>query len=542
MKTMKVRIAYTLCLSIFLLNLGCATPELVHKPITLEKTVRRPPVVEKGEAKEEAPAYEVLKPPEFKRAKPEKGLPPAKPIDPGRLALAKGPVMINVEKMPLPDFVIHALGETLKVSFVMDQKVMDSREPITMRMTEAIPSEKALEIVLGLFEKYNLCMEEKAGALYILQKAPEAKQPFDIKVGQEIAESPAPILQVVPLRHIRPIEIEALVKELYKSGVQIRTYSRENVLLLYGQALQIKQIMEFIDAFDVPYFQNKRGAVLKLTYWQMDDFIKQLSQILEGMGFSIAKSSKEPGILFIPIKLLRSLVVFAPDDISLKYVFDWKERLDKPEIAGDGERVFTYIPKYSRASDLVKSVKTLYGIMPAQPSAPTTPTPPTTPAKTPAASQPSPTVIPGIKISSDDQKNIILIVSSPVEYKTILNLLEEIDTPPRQVLIEATIVEFTLTDQLKYGVEWFIRDTMLSGDNKGVQTISQLFDLSSGGPGFVYQFLADSAKVRVLITAFASDNKVNILSSPRLMVLDNQEATIQVGTDISIATSEVTSP
>jgi general secretion pathway protein D len=274
----------------------------------------------------------------------------------------------------------------------------------------------------------------------------------------------------------------------------------------------------------------------------MDDFIKQLSQILEGMGFSIAKSSKEPGILFIPIKLLRSLVVFAPDDISLKYVFDWKERLDKPEIAGDGERVFTYIPKYSRASDLVKSVKTLYGIMPAQPSAPTTPTPPTTPAKTPAASQPSPTVIPGIKISSDDQKNIILIVSSPVEYKTILNLLEEIDTPPRQVLIEATIAEFTLTDQLKYGVEWFIRDTMLSGDNKGVQTISQLFDLSSGGPGFVYQFLADSAKVRVLFTAFASDNKVNILSSPRLMVLDNQEATIQVGTDISIATSEVTSP
>ena len=497
--------------------------------------------MEKEEAKEEAPAFEVLKPPEFKRAKPEKRLPPAKPIDPGRLALAKGPVMINVEKMPLPDFVIHALGETLKVSFVMDQKVMDSKEPITMRMTEAMPSEKALEIVLGLFEKYNLYMEERAGALYILQKAPEARQPFDIRVGQEIAESPAPILQVVPLRYIKPIEIEALVKELYKSGVQIRPHPRENVLLLYGQALQIKQIMEFIEAFDVPYFQNKRAAVFKLTYWQMDDFIKQLSQILEGMGFSIAKSSREPGILFIPIKLLRSLLVFAPDDISLKYVLDWKERLDKPEIAGDGEKAFTYIPKYSRASDLVKSIKNLYGIMPAAPSAPTTPTTPTTPARTPPASQPTSTQIPGMKISSDDQKNIILIVSSPGEYKTLLNLLEEIDTPPRQVLIEATLAEFTLTDQLKYGVEWYIRDTMLSGDYKAVQTIQQIFGLSSGGPGFVYQFLTDAARFRALITAFASENKVNILSNPRLMVLDNQEATIQVGTDISIATSEVTS-
>ena len=213
-----------------LLSYGCASKGVVYKPVTSDKTVQKtptkveaPPAASTEEVKERAPGYEDLKPPEFKRPVPEKKLPSREPFDPKRLALTKDPVMINVEKMPLSDFIIYALGETLKVSFVMDQKVMENKEPITFSMPQAMPSDKALEIVLGLFEKYNLYIEEKAGALYILHKPPEPKQPFDIRIGREIPESPAQILQVVPLRYIRPPEIEQLVKDIYKTtGVQIR--------------------------------------------------------------------------------------------------------------------------------------------------------------------------------------------------------------------------------------------------------------------------------------------------------------------------------
>jgi general secretion pathway protein D len=544
MKKMKVRIAYYLILSVLLLNFGCATTKPAQKPATsgkerlVQKPVRKlekPQVAEAEEAKEKTIPPEFVSPPEFRRLAPPKKLPPSMPIDPSRLALSKGVVMINVEKMPLPDFIIYALGETLRVSFVMDQKVMDSREPITFSMKDAVPSEQALEMVLGIFEKYNLYVEEKAGALYIFQKLPEPKQPFDIKVGKEMAESPAPILQVVPLKHIKPADIEVLIKELYKTGVQIRPYPRENVLLLYGQAIQIKQIMELINTFDVPYLQDKKIAILKLTYWPIDDFIKQLSQILESLGFSIAKSPKEPGILFIPIKPLKSLMVIATDDKSLKYVLDWRERLDKPDTAGGEERPFTYIPKYSRASDLVKSIKNLYGIMPA---AQPTPTTSTAPGRAPAAQQPSSVTLTGLRISSDDQRNIIMIVSSPAEYKNILSLIEDLDVPPRQVLIEATVAEFTLTDDLSLGLEWRITSSMLSGTWKGTFNLGTTFGVPTG-PGLVYQFITDTQKFNTLINAYASENRVNILSNPRLVVLDNQEATIQVGTDVPIVTGEI---
>ena len=540
-KIMKTRIVWYLFLSILLISSGCATTKLAPKPATLEKETvvqkpaqaEKPPAVGTEETKEKVPAHEVVKPPAFERAAPEKKLPLRKPIDSKSIALAKGPVTINVEKMPLPDFIIYALGETLKVPFVMDQKVMENKEPITFSMPQPMPSDKALEIVLGIFERYNLYVEEKAGALYILHKAPEPKQPFDIRVGREIPESPEQVLQVVPLRYIKPAEIEALLREMYKTNIQIRPYPRENVLLLYGQASQARQIIEFIETFDVPYLQERKISLFKLTYWQMDEFVKQISQIFEGMGFSIARSPKDPGILLIPIKPLGSILVVAPDEKSLSYLLYWKERLDTPEAAGAEERPFVYTPRYTKASDLVKSIKNLYGIMPALPTTPSTPAPAAPAAPGRPASLAASTAL---KISSDDQKNLIMVVTSPVEYKNILSLLMELDVPPRQVLIEATVAELTLRDELKYGLEWFFRNKMLKGD----YTLQTLFSVPTGGPGLVYQFISDSGKFNVAINAFALDDKVNILSTPRLMVLDNQEATIQVGTDIPIITGEVT--
>lgn len=554
MKIVKIYILQHVMLFIVLISFGCSTMGIPSKKVTSLRGNTEPPVHKKeshpsriSEVKEEEitpkPSLSDLpKPPSFEKRIEVKEFPLRKPLDPKSLTMARGPVMINVEKMPLPDFIIYALGETLKVPFVMDQKVMDSKEVVTLSMPEPLPPDRAMEILLGLFEKYNLFVEERAGALYILHKPPEAKQPFIIRMGREIPESPEQILQVIPLRYIRFPEVEGLLREMYKTGIQIRPYPRENVLLLYGQASQAKPLIEFIETFDVPYLHEKKISIIKLTYWQIDEFIKQISQIMEGLGISIAKTFRDPGILFIPVKPLGSLLVIAPDDASLQYVVQWKEKLDTPEAAGAEERPFIYTPKYTKASDLVKSLKNLYGGAPAlssQPVAPPPPTPTTRPPATPTPSlapTPSPPIQSPLKISSDDHKNIIMVIATPSEYKNILSLLTELDVPPRQVLIEATVAELTLRDELKYGLEWYFRNKMLQGD----YSLRTIFGIPTGGPGFVYQFISDSEKFNVLINAFALADKVNILSTPRLMVLDNQEATIQVGMDIPIITGEVT--
>jgi general secretion pathway protein D len=522
---------------------GCAPESYVYKPITLERAAASPQNPEKAsglEAKTKLPAAEILKPPLQVETKPEKKLPPREPFDPTKINLAPGDVAINVEKMPLSDFVIHALGETLKVSFVMDDKTMNDKQPVTLRMPQSQPAVKTLAIVIGLLEKYNFYIEEKAGVLYILQKAPAPELPVDIRVGRDIVDSSADILQVVPLRHIRMADIEPLLRDIYKStDVQIKPYARENVLLLYGKAFQIRKITDFIETFDVPSLGKKKIMLLRLTYWQVDEFVKQLSNILAGMGYTITRTARDAGVLFLPITQINAVLAVSPDEQTAKYILEWKEKLDNPESAGIEEKPFIYIPRFSKASELVASIGNLYSTSTARQSSTSTvqPAGQTTVSATASTAQTS-AVRMGpydLKISADDGKNRIMIAAPPAVYRNLLELLQGLDVPSRQVLIEAMIAELTLTDELQYGVEWYIKDTQQGGQ----YALGTLGNLGLKTLGLSYSFISQTGNFQALISALATRNKVNILSRPRLTVLDNSNATIQVGQDVPTVTSEI---
>lgn len=481
--------------------------------------------------------YQELTLPEFQKIPKPKPLPPKEPIDPRRLVHVESPVVINAEAMPLSDFIVYALGDILKVTFFIDEPVKNMKNPVTLRMTQEMPPDKVMEIVIGFLEKYDLIVEEKAGALYITKTRPQTQRPVDIRIGRDVQDSPAEIVQIVTFKHVRAQEVEGIIREIYKTGVNIKFYYRENAMLLSGPASSIREVVNLINIFDVPYMQSKKLFMLRFTYWQTDDFIKQLTTILEGLGFAIARMPKDAGILFIPIKALNSVLVVAPDDESMKYILQWHKRLDTPESAGTEEKAFTYTPRYSKASDLVDSLKRLYTV--AQPAAPSPQPAAPAPKPQPAAPGQSAFSITGLKIAADDRRNIVLISASPSQYKAILNYLESLDAPPRQVLLEATIAELTLKDDLKYGLEWYLKSRMNVDSNKGDYTLSTLGKLGVGsGSGLVYQFVSDTQKIQAILNAFAQENRINILSSPRLMVIDNQEASLQIGTDVPIITGE----
>ena len=116
--------------------------------------------------------------------------------------------------------------------------------------------------------------------------------------------------------------------------------------------------------------------------------------------------------------------------------------------------------------------------------------------------------------------------------------MEKLDTEPKQVLIEVTIAEITLTDQLQFGFEWYLKHT--SSDYVGeLQTIG---GLGIGGAGFTYTLLGTAGKFNMIFNAFAKKNLINIVSTPHLVVLDGKEATINVGTEVPVVSSETTAP
>ncbi len=142
-----------------------------------------------------------------------------------------------------------------------------------------------------------------------------------------------------------------------------------------------------------------------------------------------------------------------------------------------------------------------------------------------------------MKIVADPANNALVVMAKPQEYRDIEAVIKQLDVMPLQVLIDATIVEITLTGSLQYGLQWLFSHGESATAMTSVSTANQVIDAAAAaaaasGGGFAYALAGNN--IKVLVTALAADNKVNVISSPSLMVLNNQEANINVGNKVPV--------
>jgi len=157
-----------------------------------------------------------------------------------------------------------------------------------------------------------------------------------------------------------------------------------------------------------------------------------------------------------------------------------------------------------------------------------------------------------VRVMADHINNTLLIRATPAEYDRIESTLKRLDVQRAQVLIEASIVEVTLNNDLQYGLEWAFSNNHINiGGNNGytgtgvlgTPNPSSSSGSSSGSvstAGFTWT-LSNPAGVNVLLSALADKSLVKVISSPSLLVLDNQTAAIQVGDQVPVDTGTVLS-
>ena len=135
-----------------------------------------------------------------------------------------------------------------------------------------------------------------------------------------------------------------------------------------------------------------------------------------------------------------------------------------------------------------------------------------------------------VRIIANRDKNAVVVLATPQDYKMVEQAIQRLDVPTLQVVIEATIAEVTLTDRLAYGLEWFF---------KGGSSTVTLSDAATGAvaPLAGFSYLLSSSKAQVVINALSQITKVEVVASPQLLVLDNQLARLQVGDQVPIATA-----
>ena len=158
----------------------------------------------------------------------------------------------------------------------------------------------------------------------------------------------------------------------------------------------------------------------------------------------------------------------------------------------------------------------------------------------------------GLRVMADEINNAVLVYGTRGEYEKIETTLKRLDVPPVQVLIEASIIEVTLNDDLKYGLQWIFEDPArngaigtgvlsgtggtLFGASGGLNTAASAFGATPAG--FSYTLRNSLGDVRAVLNALAEKSLVKVISSPSLMVLDNHTANIAVGNQQPIRVGE----
>ena len=275
-------------------------------------------------------------------------------------------------------------------------------------------------------------------------------------------------------------------------------------------------------------------------------------------------------IRLVPVERLNALVVVTPRSQLLAQVETWIRRLDRPSDALEAG-LFVYPVQNGSATHLAEMLNGLFGGDTSRSkqgvaagSAPTQ-FAPSTGSGTAGLATPGTTSTAGttgsgtatamaaaaqsamggnkntpltsvsqldgnVRVVADEKRNALLIRAPRTEYRRIEKALRELDKAPVQVLIEASIVEVSLTGNLEYGVEWFVQNSLSRGrDGQALLNMNESGGIGAKQPGFSYTILNKAGVVRATLNALAEKSQLRVLSNPSVLVLDNHNATIQIG-------------
>ena len=236
------------------------------------------------------------------------------------------------------------------------------------------------------------------------------------------------------------------------------------------------------------------------------------------------------------------------------------------EIPGTTPQVFVYPLQNTKAKHVATLLQSIFSGA-AGPSAPGRfiPEAPAGAGAAPAASTPAPKtegtgfsagtgglVSKETKVYADEITNSLVVLAVPDDYKFIEETIKKLDTPPRQVMIEVLIAEVTLTKDFQFGLEWVLSNTTsiktkpfskpidVNGQIGQNSNLLNATPLSAGYPGFSYAATDVAGNVKALLNTMASNDLVTVLASPHIIAADNLEAKIQIGSQVPIATSQMT--
>ena len=460
------------------------------------------------------------------------------------------PVTLNFNNTSIADAVKVVLGDLLGKNYVIDPQVQGT---VTLNTAEPIIRENLLPTLELLLRMNDAAVVLQQGIYRVI---PRGHVDQELRIPQ-IGDSSVPLpagntIRIVPIRHIAAGEMAGILEPFAPAGNIVRVDTARNWLLLMGDTMELDSLVETVRILDVDWLKGLSFGLFTPDFVRADILAGELSSIF-------GKDSESPiaGLVRIQvIKRMNALLVVSPRPEYLEKVEKWIDRLDVDQ-GTEEQGLFVYHVQHGKASDLANVLAQVFdgpesgvgvgvaelapGLEPVELSSEADDPPRLLPLESVENPSISGTGISigknsSLRVIPDSINNVLLIRATSQQYRQVMEALRKIDIAPLQVLIEATIAEVSLSGEFSLGLEWFLK-TGLSGDRTGDAQL----DLGASGLGAATGFsyvIRSSGDIRFVLNALASDSRLNIISSPSLMVLNHQEASIQVGDQVPITTQQ----
>ena len=516
---------------------------------------------------------------------------PAPPTPPPVPAGTAAPsIVFNFDNADV-EVVIQAAAEIVGFNYVLAPAARGRK--VTVQTIGRIARDDVFNVLLTILDVNGLTAV-KSGTVYrIIPREGAPQSSIRTVVGSEADPSRASdefVTQIVTLKYISAQDAVNLLRPFVAGQGAVSLHRETNLIMITDTMANIRRLLDILKLADVKVALDEL-QIIPIRNADAQELSVLLNQMfatgrlrtaaaafglnvpppplpavpgappqLRPPGADLTPSPADQAPLIVAERRSNSLVIHArkPEmDLILQLV----SKLDV-DIYG-GQRVFIYFVENSKAKDLAATLDSIYGRSASSGARPAALPGSAGALPPPPISQPAPVLprVPGLggaevgatitdlRFIADEVTNAIIVTTYPRLWKDIEETIKKLDRPARQVLIEVMAAEVTLNDDMKLGIEWAVRSgkftftntqNTIGQTNTGTTPIPPAGDLFRTGalvaPGF-NMFVAASEFIAAL-NALASENKVNVLSSPSIMTSENKKAVINVSQSVPIVTSQ----
>jgi general secretion pathway protein D len=469
-----------------------------------------------------------------------------------------GDVVFNFEGESLQAVIKAILGDLLGQNYVIAPGVQGQ---VTFATAKPISMDQAMGVLEMLLAWNNATLVYKDGRYTVLPVSqaipgnliPRTGSPTDAR-GYEI--------RAVPLKYISATAMQEMLQPYARQGSIIKADNTRAMILIAGTRADLEAYLQTVEIFDVDWLAGMSVGVFPLERVEAGTVVPEMEKIFgEGGPTPLAGLFR-----FLPIERINAVLVITPQPDYLDDAEEWLRKLDRGG-SESGSQLYVYYVKNVKAVDLAEKLTEIFTGQSGARAASRGPTGvgavvpgvesveiKTTSGK---ASEPKPASAPRpagadgisivqsdeIRITSIEESNALMIRATAGEYDAILGAIKRLDIVPLQVHIEAKILQVDLSNGLEFGVEWFFENAAQTR-NPAYQNARRAnpdrrvwnsFSGTAGSGGLSWTFL--NIETEALISTLQSESRVQVLSAPSMVVLNNKDASINVGKQIPVVSA-----